>query len=384
MKEFETLRSAVDSTAAMARTRRLDVSFNELMDMYLSDQKELEITPAFQRVLVWNYTQRSQFIESLLLELPIPPIYVIEHGREGHYILIDGLQRLSSYLHFRGVLDNEFKEIRKGDFLQLEGCDIVKELNGATWVDLDTALQIRLKRSFVSLQVIRQESLPDLKYHMFKRLNAGGVQISAQQIRNAYVRMLPFGDKIMDFAHNLASNEAFKGTCTNSLTDKQVDQQDDEGFILRFLAMKNNRAAFKHDVEPFIDDFIERVARGSGHPEGLFFDYEKEQAIFEKTFAILAASTAEYSFTYPNKKKGELTRGFSATHFEGAALGIQKHLESLNENDSTQMQALHDALKRARLSPEFIAVSSGGGRNSSGLLNSRVSTIESAVAGILS
>jgi hypothetical protein len=338
----------------------------------------LEITPAFQRVFVWHEQQRSQFIESLLLELPIPPIYVIEQGDEGHYLLIDGLQRMSSYLHFRGCLTNQHKGIQPGEFLKLEGCDIVPALNGKVWADLDTALQIRLKRAFVSLQVIRKESLPDLKYHMFKRLNSGGSEISPQQIRNAYVRMLANGDRIMDFAHELAQIEAFKATCSAVLTDEQGDRQADEGFVLRFVALRNDLPNYVHDVDPFIDSFVESVARGPEHKGGRKFDFEKEKEIFTKTFQLLAASTKDLSFTYPNR--GKLTAGFSSNHFEGVTLGLQPFLDRLDPADGGQMEALDRVLKEIRLGAAFRAVSAGGGRNSRGVLEKRVGIISEAVA----
>ena len=66
--------------------------------------KELDINPDYQRLFRWSEGARSRFIESLLLEMPVPPIYVIEQ-EEGQYLLIDGLQRISSYLHLRGELE---------------------------------------------------------------------------------------------------------------------------------------------------------------------------------------------------------------------------------------------------------------------------------------
>src|SRR5690625_1073691 len=95
--------TTVDSKIDLVRTRSLDLSFNELLDMYRND--ELEISPDYQRLFRWREENQSRFIESLILEMPIPPIYVIE-TEEGVYELIDGLQRLSSYFHFRGVLKN--------------------------------------------------------------------------------------------------------------------------------------------------------------------------------------------------------------------------------------------------------------------------------------
>src|SRR2546426_817865 len=94
----ELIRS-IDQKIEKIRSRPLDLSFNELLDMHKN--KELIIDPEYQRLFRWSEGKQSRFIETLLLEMPIPPIYVIEI-EDSIYELIDGLQRISSYLHFRG------------------------------------------------------------------------------------------------------------------------------------------------------------------------------------------------------------------------------------------------------------------------------------------
>jgi uncharacterized protein with ParB-like and HNH nuclease domain len=97
-----TLVELIERHLKQVNTTSLDLSFNEILDMH--ESKEINITPEFQRLFRWSEGNRSRFIESLLLEMPIPPIYVIEED-SGKYILIDGLQRISSYLHLRGALE---------------------------------------------------------------------------------------------------------------------------------------------------------------------------------------------------------------------------------------------------------------------------------------
>jgi uncharacterized protein with ParB-like and HNH nuclease domain len=87
---------AVDLQLKSVHTQSLDISFNELTDMV--EQGELDIRPDYQRLFQWSEGARSRFIESLLLEMPVPPIYVVEE-EDNKKLLIDGLQRLSSYLH---------------------------------------------------------------------------------------------------------------------------------------------------------------------------------------------------------------------------------------------------------------------------------------------
>ncbi len=93
--------NAIDSRLRKVHTQSLDLSFNELLDM--RKHSELDISPDYQRLFQWSEGARSRFVESLLLEMPVPPIYVIEE-EDGKYLLIDGLQRISSYLHLRGEL----------------------------------------------------------------------------------------------------------------------------------------------------------------------------------------------------------------------------------------------------------------------------------------
>jgi len=215
-------------------TQSLDLSFNELLDM--KSNGELDISPDYQRLFVWSEGARSRFIESLLLEMPVPPIYVVEED-EGRYTLIDGLQRISSYLHLRGELEAGHLEpkIHRGEKLRFVDCDIVESLNGLTWDDLGTALQIRLKRSFVRVEVVRQGSDPRYKYYMFKRLNTGGEQLSDQQLRNCTIRLL---DPVFnDFIIELSKNDDFQ-LCTETLTDDRRIAAYDQELVLRFLPLR--------------------------------------------------------------------------------------------------------------------------------------------------
>ncbi len=141
---------SIDQKIEKIRSRPLDLSFNELLDMHKN--KELIIDPEYQRLFRWSEGKQSRFIETLLLEMPIPPIYVIEI-EDSIYELIDGLQRISSYLHFRGEHPD-----RKNQRLTLTECDVATELNDYTFDSLPTALQIKLKRNFVRVEVIKKES----------------------------------------------------------------------------------------------------------------------------------------------------------------------------------------------------------------------------------
>lgn len=368
------LLSAIDSKLAKVQTRSLDLSFNELLDMYKSEPKELDINPDYQRLFQWSEGAQSRFIESLLLEMPVPPIYVIEED-EGRYLLIDGLQRISSYLHLRGELEAPHLNppVHVGEKLVLIDCDIVEELNGRTFDGLGTALQIRLKRAFVRVEVVRKGSDPRTKYHMFKRLNTGGQLLTPQQLRNCTIRLLD--PKFNDFIIALSGNEAFR-TATGSLTEESQLGAFDQELVLRFFAMKNDRAAFTHDVGDFLTEYMEQV---SDPESALQFDFDAERAIFERTFGVLSAALGELAFTYANKARTTLTHGFSIYHFEAITLGIQSRIGTMDANSMAQVKRLEDVLRNIKLDPEFIRITTGGGKNSKGQLADRISFVQTRV-----
>lgn len=234
MNQDELIR-ALESKVEKVHTQSLDLSFNELLDMFKDG--ELDINPDYQRLFRWSQGAQSRFIESLLLEMPVPPIYVVE-DENGKYQLIDGLQRFSSYLHLRGELDAPHLNdpIKKGEYLKLQECDIVEDLNDLVFDDFPTALKIRLKRAFVRVEVVRKGSDNKFRYHMFKRLNTGGEALTSQQLRNCTIRMLD--SKFIDFVIQLSKNEDFE-ICTAKISEQQKLGAFDQELVIRFLALKN-------------------------------------------------------------------------------------------------------------------------------------------------
>lgn len=365
----------VDLQLKNVHTQSLDISFNELANMVV--EGELDISPDYQRLFLWSEGARSRFIESVLLEMPVPPIYVVEE-EDNKKLLIDGLQRLSSYLHFRGLLDAPHLKppVSKGEMLVLQDCDIIKALNGKTYDDLGTALQIKLKRSFVRVEVVRKGSNPKFKYHMFKRLNTGGEALTHQQLRNCTIRLLD--PKFNDFIIKLADeNQDFK-TCISTISEEQLYGAYDKELVLRFFALKNWREKFKHDVSDFLTEYMEAVS-DPDDPEP--FDYGKEQETFERTFKVLAGALGDKAFSRANTKtSGELIRAFGIYHYEAFTIGIQPNLDKLNVDTQERAQAVRDLLMQIKLDSGFIAQTTGGGKNSPGPLNERIGFVQGKLA----
>lgn len=361
---------SVDGAVNRVRTRAVDVSFNELFDMYKS--KELIINPEFQRLFRWPESKQSQFIESLILELPIPPIYLIE-VEDGVYELIDGLQRISSYLHFRGKHPEEPDAER---YLVLQDCDVLPELNGQTYEDLPQALQIKLKRHFIRMEVLRRETDKRLRYHMFKRLNTGGELLSPQELRNCTIRLLD--NTFNEFLKKVAKDADFE-SCMSELTEEKREQMYMEEYALRFFALKNDQARYVKDIGDFLTEYMEAV---SDAERKVVFDYVAEEKAFRDTFRVLNEALGEGAFSGFNKH-GKPQGYFSALHFEALTIGIQKHLGALAAGDANVKANFKASVLALKKDADFQKLTKGGGKNYAAALKQRIEFVEQRVGACL-
>ena len=132
------------------------MSYGEIINMYQSG--DLIISPEFQRLFRWKNFQKTRFIESILLGIPIPPIFVAE-DKEGKWELVDGLQRLSTVLSFFGLL----KDGDKNNWIMDAG-DLVPELEGYNKDKLPQIFQRNIKRAYCRVEIIKWDSKLDMRY----------------------------------------------------------------------------------------------------------------------------------------------------------------------------------------------------------------------------
>ncbi len=353
------LEDQIDKKIGEVRTEPLDLSFGEIAN--LRKNNELIIQPEYQRLFRWEVEQKSRLIESILIELPIPQIFVIENS-DGVYELIDGLQRISSVLQFvdPGAIGL--------DGFTLEGCDIIKDLNGKAYSDLPMSLKLRLKRSTLRTIVIKRQSKSFLRYEMFKRLNTGGALLSPQEIRNCSARMLgDQGATFYAFLKELADVPGFK-TTTQTLAQEDLDQKANEELVLRFLAAKNFRPAFRGSVRDWLDEFMEGILLGT-----TTFDTRSEKDLFAELFAEIAAKLGETAFV---KFRGQNPiGGLAPAYFEAVSIGS---FNAMAELKSKQGQRVKDAVIRAVQSESFRNVT-GGSANTKSKLESRIQIITDAI-----
>ena len=353
----------VESKILDVRTSSLDISFNEILDMY--NNEELVIQPDYQRGFRWSNEQQSRFIESILLEMPLPPIFLIE-DKDNVYELIDGLQRISSYLNFRGALkrsqiqiyeesceDSECEENTgfSESPLKLSGCDILKEINGRTYDELPVSLKIKLKRNFIRALILKKETNPELRYHMFKRLNTGGSILSEQEIRNCTIRLLD--NKFIDFINYLAKKPAFL-ECMYLVNNSDQKKMFNEECVLKFFALKNNISNYNIGMKEFLTMYAEAVSKNE-----IEFDYIKEEEIFDKTFNILCKIGSDIIFATIDKAQQEIMRKFASYQFEAFTLGLQSLLDKIDINNDELITKLKNEIKTIKLNKNFQELTSG-------------------------
>ncbi|CEJ48818.1 DUF262 domain-containing protein [Xanthomonas citri pv. bilvae] len=264
------------------RTTAVDFSFGELLNLH--NTKEIIIRPEYQRLFRWTIEQRSRLIESIVLGLPIPPIFLIE-GQSGILELIDGLQRISSVLQF---LDHG--AINEPE-LRLAGCDIVNELNSKVFSELPLTVRLKIKRSPIRATIINKSGDAFVKYEMFKRLNTDGSLLSSQEIRNCSSRMVEGGDLFYDAIQEMAKYPSFV-KAIQRLPDTFREKRADEELVLRFFAVTLFRDHYHGNIEEWLDSIMEPILFRK-----VKFDLTIQKASFEKVFDLIAEKLGDSAFT---------------------------------------------------------------------------------------
>jgi len=320
------LQEELESKRKEIRTDSYSMSVGELISLY--ENREIEIHPEFQRFFRWSPTQKTRFIESLLIGLPIPQIFVSQR-EDGIWDVVDGLQRLSTIYEFAGVLRDEKGEVKTPLILEL--VDALPSLLGKRWDNpddlensLDQTQRLLIKRAKIDLAILKQESDPMAKYELFQRLNTGGSIATDQEIRNCLLIMS--NRDIYSWLRRLSQNDAFQ-SCI-SLSDKARQEQYDLELLLRFLIFRSMDEKTLEKI-PYkeISDFITRWTIDFSDKSEM--NYQMEESAFNTTFKILSEQLEENSFRKYNHQKNKFMGGFLVSAFEAIALGIGYHHERL-------------------------------------------------------
>jgi hypothetical protein len=325
------LLSELDLRSSQVRFDVIDFSAGELIRLH--HDREISIQPAFQRMFRWSQAQQSRLIESMLLGLPVPQIVLFQR-EDGVLELIDGLQRVSSIIRFITGKTPKVAEDQE-EATNLRNCDLLPALNGKTFAALDSVVQLELKRKTLRAIVIRRTNDPNLRYEMFKRLNAGGSPAEAHEVRNASLRIVgKSGELFLRFLEECSELPAYR-EITDTLSDQGKRRLGRQELVLRFFALKNSIKTYKGSISDWLDEYSERIAKGITP-----FDYPKERKIFESLMTVLAAKFGEEAFV--KHKGGRALGGLAPAYFDAVSAGLVPLVGRLKKVDSKTARKILD------------------------------------------
>ncbi len=314
------LREEIDQTKAEVKTDSLSLSISEISSMY--DVSELNIIPEFQRLFRWSYSKKSNFIESILIGIPVPPIFAYEKP-DGTWELIDGLQRVSTILEFMGLLRDVDTGERKPP-IELLAAKYLPSLDGAVWEphashsenahEIEKPLQLFFRRARLDVQVLKQPSDERTKFELFQRLNRGGAYANEQEVRSCSMVMANDGymRSLRVFAQG---SDKFKKLFR--ITQNDQEKQADIEYIVRILVHTFKNHDGKTEVQQFLDRMIIE----------LFEERNAEEMVDVLTWLVdhLHAAGGDNALIPPKDHPSGAANRFSLRALEAIAVGVSRN-----------------------------------------------------------
>lgn len=307
-------------------TDRMDMSFGEIMSMY--EQGEIIISPDFQRLFRWTIEQKTKFIESILLGIPIPPIFVAEDN-DGRWELVDGLQRISTVLSFFGILNTEKPDINKWSLIS---GDLLDVLDGFNIDNLPNKYRLNIKRSVCRVEIIKWDSEWDMRYELFSRLNTGGAELTDQEIRNCIFRKGL--KKLYSFIDIAVKDDIF--TSLTSLTERQKLELYDQELIVRYVCLVDDWESVNASISMYMTNHLKKMFENN---EDIADD------IPNKFFSALALlqPLGKTVFRFDNSTI------CSSSLFDAVMVGLSHHLEFY----TTHPDKVSDVISQLKLDDQF-------------------------------
>jgi hypothetical protein len=309
----------------LVKTDAYQMSIGEIVSMY--ESREIVIDPEFQRLFRWDNGQKSRLIESLLLGIPLPSIFVFER-EDGSWELIDGLQRISTVLEFMGKLRNP----KGGVYLPsvLDSTKYLPSLHNAVWeksksvtevpvneqAEIEKNHQLAIRRARIGVEILKRPSDDQTKFDLFQRLNAGGTQANAQELRNCIILMV--NKKYYRSVKEAADEKDFQTVIT--LNDEQKERQRHMEFAVRFLVHTFIPYDGKLDVEEYIDNGVVNLA---GKSDGV-----AAKDCLNRTFALLNQAAGDNALR--RFENGRYIGKVGLVGLEGVAVGVAKNLKAIS------------------------------------------------------
>lgn len=278
----------------------VDYNLSTLAD--LVSNKTIDTSPKYQRRFRWDQRRQSMLIESFLMNVPVPPIFLNE-DEYGKYSVIDGKQRLTAVADFLAGK------------LELSGLEIFAEINGKVFSDLPPKLQsvMRTRPTLRAIIILRQSD-KDIKFEVFRRLNTGGVRLNPQEIRNS-----AFPGRFNDLILELSDNKHFHHLLgiKNKRKSALYQEMRDVEFVLRFFTFKDQWQDFTGSMKRLMDRYMDD---NQDMPEHRIQDLKKE---FLLTLELVDAAFGEHAFKRWQPEKNSWRSQVLASLYDAEMIGVQ-------------------------------------------------------------
>ncbi|MCA7925111.1 DUF262 domain-containing protein [Burkholderia cenocepacia] len=318
------LKKEIEASQRKVRTDAYQMSVGEIVSMY--KEGDLIIDPEFQRLFRWELGQKSKLIESLLLGIPLPPIFVFEK-EDAKWELIDGLQRTSTILEFMGLLKDPDDGTLPPSYLEAtkylpslknavwEKSDRISDLDINDQSELDKSMQLAIRRARVGVEILKRPSDNHTKYDLFQRLNSAGTPANAQELRNCVIIMV--NAEYFARVKKLAERDSFLEVI--NATEEQMERQRHLEYISRFLTHTFVQYDGGLDVEEFIDEGMQFLAEKNAPTQ--------QSKVFEWTFDLLHEIAGGDALR--RIENGKPTGRIGLAAFECIAIGVGKNYKAI-------------------------------------------------------
>jgi len=254
--------------------------------------------PPFQRRYVWDIYEASKFIESLILGLPVPGIFLSKESETNNLLIVDGQQRLLTLLYF---YTNNFK----GTEFKL--VSVQNDLEGKRYIDLSTSDQTRLDDAIIHSTVVKQDVPDDDNssiYQIFERINSGGRPLSPQEIRACI-----YHGKYNQLLTKLTKNEGWRKIIQGDYNDRMKEEE----LILRFFSLYYNLDRYTKPMKDFLNKCMAENRNLNIISDSVLIE------TFTKVISFVSDTLGNKAFRYQ--------RGIHSALFDSVAIGLAKRFE---------------------------------------------------------
>lgn len=315
-----------------------DLTVDELIRRVF--QKRIEISPSYQRQFRWDSERQSSLIESLLLGIPVPNLFMATNSSEDmgvQWEIVDGLQRTLSLVSFAGTEEQRQSVNILDKPLRIQGLQKLESINGLTFEELPIDVQQLLLDRPVKITVLNDKSDKQVRFDLFERLNTGGITLTAQEVRECIFR-----GTFIDMLQDLSQYPSFKQVV--KLPKAREKDGTPQEYVLRFFAFHDRYLSFDHSVKDFLNEYTDWASSNTKQTS-------QWESLFKTTFDFLAKC-------FPNG----ITRSRSTTpvnYYEGVTVGASLALErnpslqpSTNQNWTKDQEFINAVIGATNSAPK--------------------------------